>query len=271
MQISVLYRLPRNEDIWLLDGTGWSRLTFAEGPDSSAHWSPDGSRIVFGSIRNGQRHVYVKPSSGAGNEEHLLEVPLNTVSIPNDWSPDGRFVLYQSRDPQTDLNLSVLPLEGDRKPWVFVETNFAEAAGQFSPNGRWVAYQSNESGRYEIYVRPFVEPAADGSKATVTGGQWQISTAGGLFARWRADGKELYYIGPDGQMMAAPITITGTVLEPGTPVALFQTRIYGGGTDTYVGRQYDVTRDGRFLINTVLEDAAAPITLVQNWKPPAGP
>lgn len=99
--------------------------------------------------------------------------------------------------------------------------------------------------------------------------QWQVSTAGGMFARWRPDGKELYYIGPDGQMMAAPITVTGTTLEPGTPTALFQTRIYGGGTDNNVGRQYDVTRDGRFLINTVLDDAAAPITLIQNWKPPA--
>lgn len=151
---------------------------------------------------------------------------------------------------------------------MFLKTKFAEAAGQFSPDGRWVAYQSNETGRYEIYVRPFVDPAAAGSKVAGTGGQWQVSTAGGLFGRWRLDGKELYYNGPDGQMMAAPITVTGTTLEPGTPVALFQTRIFGGGTDNGVGRQYDVTRDGRFLINTVLEDAAAPITLLQNWRPP---
>jgi len=119
-------------------------------------------------------------------------------------------------------------------------------------------------------VRPFEGPSATGSTVTNASGQWQVSTAGGMFARWRLDGKELYYNGPDGQMMAVPITVTGTTLEPGTPVALFQTRIYGGGTDNGVGRQYDVTRDGRFLINTVLEDAAAPITLIQNWKPPAG-
>jgi hypothetical protein len=96
-------------------------------------------------------------------------------------------------------------------------------------------------------------------------------TAGGMFALWRADSKELYYIDPDGRLMAAAITVTGATLEPGTPVALFQTRIYGGGTDNAVGRQYDVTRDGRFLINTVLESAASPITLIQNWKPAAGP
>ena len=107
-------------------------------------------------------------------------------------------------------------------------------------------------------------------RRTAPGGQWQVSTAGGIFPRWRPDGKELYYIGPAGQMMAAPVTATGTTLEPGAPVALFETRIVGGGTDIGQGRQYDVTRDGRFLINTVLNDAAsAPITLLQNWKPPA--
>ena len=129
---------------------------------------------------------------------------------------------------------------------------------------------SNESGRYEIYVRPIVAPAAN--RASVidrAGGQWQVSTAGGIYPRWRPDGKELYYIGPYGQMMAAPVTATATTLEPGTPVALFETRIYGGGVENRQGRQYDVTRDGRFLINTVLADAASPITLILNWKPPA--
>ena len=98
-------------------------------------------------------------------------------------------------------------------------------------------------------------------------GQWQVSTAGGIFPRWRPDGRELYYLGPDGQMMAAPVTATGTTLEPGTPVALFQTRIYGGGTDKGQGRQYDVAHDGRFLINTGLDDAASPMTVILNWKP----
>ena len=107
---------------------------------------------------------------------------------------------------------------------------------------------------------------ADGTSAAA--GQWQVSTAGGIFPRWRADGKELYYIGPEGQIMAAPIAATATTLAPGTPVALFQTRILGGGTDNGQGRQYDVARDGRFLITTVLDDAASPITLLQNWKPP---
>jgi hypothetical protein len=253
----------------------------------------------------------MKASSGAGSEEPLLESPQ--VQNAYDRSGNGRFLLYQSTDPQTDVDLWVLPMsganasptgrsnqemsrtleaqarqgaavnnaspsgrsqqemEGDRKPWVFLKTNFQERWAQFSPDGRWVAYMSNESGRPEIYVRPFVEPApgTTGRAAGATGGQWQVSTAGGIYPRWRPDGKELFYIGPDGLMMAAPIAATVTTLEPGAPVALFPTRIYGGGTDNQQGRQYDVSRDGRFLINTVLEDSASPITLLQNWNPPA--
>jgi hypothetical protein len=100
-----------------------------------------------------------------------------------------------------------------------------------------------------------------------------VSTVGGLYPRWRPDAKELYYIGPNGQMMAAPITATATTLEPGIPVVLFQTRIYVGGVDSAqgagFGRNYDVSRDGRFLINTVLDDAGSSITLLMHWKPPA--
>jgi len=118
-------------------------------------------------------------------------------------------------------------------------------------------------------VRPFVEPAGGGARGDQAGGQWQISTVGGTYPQWRPDGKELYYLEPNGQMMATPIAATGTTIAPGAPVALFQTHIYRGGADNGQGPQYDVARDGRFLINTVLDDAAAPITLLLNWKPPA--
>jgi Tol biopolymer transport system component len=138
-----------------------------------------------------------------------------------------------------------------------------------SREGGWlvwiqVAYTSGESGRDEVYVRPFVE---GGSGAG--GGQWQVSTAGGYSPVWRPDGTELYYLAPDSQMLAARISVRGADLEPGAPVALFPARIVGGSVDTGIGRQYDVARDGRFLINTVLEDASAsPITILQNWQPP---
>ena len=106
-------------------------------------------------------------------------------------------------------------------------------------------------------MRPFPGP----------GGKWQVSTSGGMFPRWRSDGKELYYLGPRGEMMAAPIAVTDTTLTPGAPVALFSARIVVASNE----RQYDVTRDGRFLINTVLDDASAPITLLQNWRPEVKP
>jgi eukaryotic-like serine/threonine-protein kinase len=115
-------------------------------------------------------------------------------------------------------------------------------------------------------VRPFVPPSATGAGASV--GQWQVSTAGGITPAWRRDGKELYYLNPAGALMAVPITVTGTTFEPGAPVVLFPTRIYGSGVEAQQGRQYDVAPDGRFLINTELDSAAPPITLLMNWKPP---
>jgi Tol biopolymer transport system component len=185
----------------------------------------------------------------------LVESPLDIVAT--DWSADGRFLFYQVlNDPRTGRDLWVLPLTEDRKPFVWLNGSFEERHGQFSPDGRWVAYGSNESGRQEVYVRPF--PKSDG--------QWQVSTAGGIWPRWRRDGKQLDYIAPDGKLMAAPISVNGATLEPGAPVALFQTRIVGGGTNIDLGRQYDVASDGRFLINVATDEAtASPITVIQNW------
>jgi Tol biopolymer transport system component len=158
--------------------------------------------------------------------------------------------------------LPVGPAEesGDRKPFPFLSTPFNEQQGVFSPDARWVAYQSDESGRYEVYVRPFPGP----------GGQWQISTEGGTSPRWRADGKELYYVAPDLKLMAAVVVTQnaaqGPTLTPGTPEAMFQTHIVQAPSKP----QYDVARDGRFLIDTELENTSTePIHLLQNWKPPA--
>jgi hypothetical protein len=119
-----------------------------------------------------------------------------------------------------------------------------------------VAYESNESGRFEVYLRPFPGP----------GGQWQISTGGGTSPRWRADGKELYYLAPDNKLMAAAVVNQGANLTPGAPEALFQTHIVQS-----VRRQnYDISREGRFLIDTELQDTATePIHLLLNWHPPA--
>jgi Tol biopolymer transport system component len=113
----------------------------------------------------------------------------------------------RAHEIETGNDLWVMPMTGGRKPWVFLRTPFREGWGAFSPDGRWVAYQSDESGRNDIYVRPFVTPAATGTPTGAAGGQRQVSTAGGIMPVWRPDGKELYYLNPAGAMMAAPITL----------------------------------------------------------------
>jgi serine/threonine protein kinase/Tol biopolymer transport system component len=273
-RVAVQRSVGGNTDLWLLDGGRTSRFTFDAATDVRPVWSPDGTRVAFGSNPMGRFDLYQKLTSGAGVEERF--VASNQQKTPSSWSADGRFLLYQSTDPQTSLDIWVVPMVGDHTPSVFLKTPFVERYGEFSPDGRWVAYESNESGRDEVYVRPFVppspQPSADkpGSAGpAAAGGQWQVSTAGGITPAWRPDGKELYYVNPAGVMMAAPITITGTTLAPGAPVVLFPTRIVGGGVDSGTGRQYDVAPDGRFLIDTVMDSAAAPITLIQNWTPDA--
>jgi Tol biopolymer transport system component len=270
-RVLVFRTVQGNRDLWLLDGARTSRFTFDAAPDDFPLWSPDGTRIVFRSQQTSAGDLYQKLTSGAGVEEPL--VASGQTKNPSSWSADGRFLLYVNTDPQMSADLWVVPMVGDRTPSVFLKTPFYEAWGVFSPDGRWVAYQTNESGRNEIYVRPFVPPmvppGAAGTTTGAAGGQWQVSAAGGIYPAWRPDGKELYFLNPAGAMMAAPITVTGATLAPGAPVVLFSTRMYGGGVEAQQGRQYDIAPDGRFLINTVLDSAAAPITLLMNWHPEA--
>lgn len=188
----------------------------------------------------------------------MLKSP--TVKHPNHVSPDGRFLIYDDHTAQRQ-DLWMLPLEasstGDRKPIPFLVTQADETSGQFSPDGRWTAYSSDESGRREVYVQGF---APDRVPAAAVG-KWQISTAGGDKPRWRRDGRELYYIALDGKMMAVPVKI-GPVFEPGVAIPLFQTNATGFFP-------YDVSADGRFLVNTVSDVAApasSPLTIVLNWQ-----
>ncbi len=255
--VALVRTVQSNPDVWLMDLVrgGMTRFTFDPAVDIAPLWSPDGMRIAFGSTRKGPYNLYLKPSSGAGAEELLLETPNNKYA--QDWSKDGRFLLYAEADPKTGRDLWGLPMTGnDRKPIVVVKTSFEELNGQFSPDGHWVAYETNESGRFEIVVQPFPVPS----------GKWQVSTGGGIQPRWRADGKELYFIAPDGKLMAASVTAAGVTFAAGTPVALFPASpVTGLGTNK---QEYVVSRDGRFLINQPAEASTmTPITLILNWKP----
>ena len=236
-----------------------TRLT-VDGYNTAPVWSPDGNRVLFASGRRGILNLYAKSASGAGNEELVLETPES--KFPEDWSHDGQFILYQSAGTNTSLDLWVMPVTGDRKPFPVVQSRFQERQGQFSPDGKWIAYTSDETGQAQIYVQSF--PKASG--------KWQISVNGGVQPRWRGDGKEILYISPGNQLMAASIRVAanGEAVEPGTPVMLFAAQLPENASDPNNRHQYVVSSDGqRFLIRHLLQrqgDAAPPITVLLNWK-----
>jgi eukaryotic-like serine/threonine-protein kinase len=265
-QVAFFRETQGKTDIWLHDDARASRVTLS-GSSTYPVWSPDGSRLAFSSNASNASGIYQKPTNGSQAQEPLLLSP--EVQFPSSWSADGRYLLYFSVTGGAAMDLWLLPTTGTRKPIAFLQSPFNKVWGQFSPDGRWIAYQSNESGRNEIYVRRFVLPGDTANVTAAQAGQWQVSTAGGAFSTWRADGKELFYIDPAGMMMAAPITVTGSTLVPGTPVTLFQTKVMGGGIDSTQGRQYDVAPDGRFMINRLLDAEVSRITLIQNWHPDA--
>jgi Tol biopolymer transport system component len=156
-RVAVTRAVTGNGDVWLIDAAHGvpTRFTFDAAFAGRPVWSPDGSRVVFQSSRKGVYNLYWHLSSGAGADQLLLESDQNKMA--NDWSSDGRFLLFRSLDPQTGWDLWVLPLSGDKKPFPFLKTPFEEREGQFSPDGKWIAYQSNESGRFEIYVQQLTE------------------------------------------------------------------------------------------------------------------
>ncbi|HEV3215640.1 MAG TPA: protein kinase [Vicinamibacterales bacterium] len=262
--------IQNNTDIWLTDiGRAIAtRFTVDPALDVSPVWSPDGTDVVFRSTRKGPSDLFIKPANGATDEQPLLVNQQNKT--PLDWSRDGRFLLFSMLDAKTQSDLWVLPMgpshgsTNARKPFPIVQTSFDETQGQFSPDGRWIAYTSNESGRDEIYVRPFSD----------AGGKWQVSTGGGSQPRWRGDGNEIFYVAADAHLMAVPIRATseGRAIDAGKPLVLFPTHLANGSGISLTGWQsralYAVTRDGRFLMN-VNADAATPdippLTVVLNW------
>ena len=223
-------------DLWVHDlrTESSARVTFDDGRDFSPVWSPDGSMLAFASTRSGVANLYLRPTQGTGSNRRLTTSSM--AHRPFDWSPDGRYLLYEQAHPDTKRDLWALPVAGSQEAQPVVQSSGNETQGQFSPDGRFVAYASDESGRAEVYIRDF----------PFSGAQWQISTAGGSQPLWRGDGRELFYIAPDGMLMSAPIDRAGASLRPGRASALFST---GSSTGGWVDHRFDVSPDGqRFLL-----------------------
>jgi eukaryotic-like serine/threonine-protein kinase len=241
-----------NADIWTYDvqRDAMRRLTFNPAIDSMPVWNPDGKSVLFASSRDQIFGLYTKNVDGSA-EEKLLEMDNADKfdRYPYDWSSDGKYVLYARG---SEMWLVTLP---EMKARVFIAGPGTLRNGQFSADGKWVAYVSNESGKSEIYVTSFPEAR----------GKWQVSNAGGTQPRWRGDSRELFYLAPDGKMMAVPVS-GGANFVSGTPAALFQThaREFFATSEQF---SYDVAKDGqRFLINTQVKNADThPMSVILNW------
>ena len=239
-----------NTNVWLFDTQRGAphRLTFGE-TDGPPILSPDGRRVVYQAEgpRDGSV-VYERRTDGTGDETVVLEESVNEWHQPQDWSGDGRHLLYRVQTAM-GADLWALPLSGERKPFSVTQTSFSESGARFSPDSRSIAYASDETGQNEIYVQPF--PGG--------GPKQRVSASGGTIPRWSQDGRELFYLAPDRRLMVASIATRGSSLEMGPPRALFTLSTTSG---------YEPSPDGqRFLVTTVVS-AAPPIVVILNWKPP---
>jgi Tol biopolymer transport system component/DNA-binding winged helix-turn-helix (wHTH) protein len=237
--------VERSDNIWILQlSTGvFSRLTFSE--DSDPVWSPDGREFMFTSLRGGRWGLYRKV---VGGRDETLTFDSGEPLFSENWLPDGRSIImidFRGR-AFSQLQLSDAP-----KPEPLLKSEFAKDEPHVSPDGRWIAYNATDSGRWEVYVAAF--PGFTGKR--------QVSSNGGGEALWRRDGKELFYLGMDGKLMAVDVK-AGDVIETGAPKALFQTRL----VVVAVNDQYCVTGDGqRFLLAEPVSNSAGRMNMVLNW------
>jgi eukaryotic-like serine/threonine-protein kinase len=246
-----------NRNIWLydIDRGVTSRFTFGSSWDAAPVWSPDGSQIAFTSNRARSFDLYVKASNLAGDQQLVFSSPEPKVA--SSWSSDGRFLLYYFATPPSQIWTLSLSY---RKPFVVVSSDFNEAIARFSPDMRWITYESNESGKDEIYVRPFdTTGGASPSGATSVSGKWMVSKGGGNNPLWRRDGKELFYLSTEGFAMAVDVNTNG-VFQAGIPKQLF--KVPQGVLF------WDVAPDGkRFVMPSPLVSRAdSSFTVILNWQ-----
>ena len=242
-------------DIWLweFERGALTRLTFGRQSGGTTTWSRDGQRVVFGPDQAGTLNLFWQPVNGTSGPERLLTSP--NVQYADAFSPDGRELVYDEVDPKTKYDVRVLSMDGTHASKPLVRTPFNEQNADLSPDGRWIAYQSDESGRAEVYVRPYPD---------VNSGRWQVSTSGGTRPQWSRDGRELFFLDAERWMMATGVR-TNAGFGVGAATRLFDTRPL---SLSGIGRNFDVSPDGsRFLMTKDLQPPADAKRLIvaQNW------
>ena len=253
-KIAVSIEAGSIQDIWIIDlqRQTKTRLTFGQGRASWPVWSPDGRWIYYSINPGGQSRILRRAADGTGEQETILALD-NESDIPTSITADGKYLSYFRQTTQTGFDVFVLPLFGDRKPIPVAVSNFNEVVPRLSPNGKWLAYMSNESGRYEIYVTPFL-----GQR-----GKYQISTSGGSVPMWRADSRELFFsTAGAGEVMAVDVAANGSALQLGTPHQVAKAVMAAGPEGPFA-----VAPDGKRLLLNQLGDqrVLSPLTLVTNW------
>jgi len=255
-RVAVVRPSSTGHDLWMVDveRDAWSRFTFLPGFAADPVWAPDGRHVMF---RVGSPpKLYRKEASGAGTEQRVTESA--NAQWAQDWSRDGRLVLYYEHAPDTQRDLWVMPVtpdgtsehlasaSGGARP--YLRTRFNEYLARFSPepSPRWVAYTSDESGRNEVYIRAFPEPR----------GKFQISTDGGTNPEWSPDGRELYYVSPDRRLMAVGLKLGADLVAPATPRQLFN--LPGGSF-------YAVAPDGKRFLVSMPAGGSQPLEVIVNW------
>ena len=219
--------------IFEIGGERHERVTFAPDRHNSAVvWSPDGERIAFHRSRCFSTQVLVKTASGASDVEELVD--FDVVASPTDWSMDGRHLLIDEHSDDRGWNIWSISMPAEGEPEAFLTTAANEMQGVFSPDGNWVAYASDESGRFEIYLRPF-PPAGDA--------RWQLTSDGGEAPKWRGDGRELFYVAPGSRFMALSVSLEARP-DWSSPVQLFQHVVRRAPGEIRDLPPYDVTADG---------------------------